>query len=451
MSNNVSRRDFLKSAAIAGAGLLAAPTIWAEVKSPNEKLNIAGIGAGGQGGSDINNVSSENIVALCDVDDLRAGSTYKRFPKAKRYNDYREMLEKEAKLIDAVTIGTPDHHHAPAAAMAMKLGKHVYCEKPLTHTVHEARVLRELAAKHKVATQMGNQGTATDGLRRGVEVIQSGALGEVREVHVWTNRPIWPQGNEAILQHAGVHNALHGGGAGPEPPRTLKWDLWLGSAPWRPYDPIYLPFNWRGWWDYGTGSLGDMACHTLNLGYWALKLVNPTSVEAEVSELNPESCPLWSIIRYEFPARANLPPLKMTWYDKFKKPSIELFEGEKMSDSGLLVVGEKGKLYSNGDYGDRWMLLPKSKFEGFKGPEPSIPRCPGQGHHAEWIRACKGGPAATSNFDYAGPLTETVVLGNVAMRRAGKKLEWDAENLKVTNDADANKFVQKEYRQGWSL
>jgi predicted dehydrogenase len=276
--------------------------------------------------------------------------------------------------------------------MAMKLGIHVYCEKPLTHTVYEARALRELAAKHKVATQMGNQGTSTDGLRRGVEVIQSGALGPVREIHVWTNRPIWPQGNEAILQHVGVHNALHGGGAGPQPPESLKWDIWLGPAPWRPYDPIYLPFNWRGWWDYGTGSLGDMACHTLNLGYWALKLVNPTSVEAEVSELNPESCPLWSIIKYEFPQRGNLPPLKMTWYDKIKKPPLELFEGERMSDSGLMIVGEKGKLYSNGDYGDSWMLLPKKQFEGFKGPDPWIPRSPG--HHAEFIRACKGGPPA---------------------------------------------------------
>ncbi len=449
MSRNINRRDFLRSATLAGAALAAAPRIWAEMKSPNEKLNIAGIGAGGQGGSDVRNVRSENIVALCDVDDRNAAKTYNEFPNAKKYYDYREMLEKEAKNIDAVTIGTPDHHHAPAAAMAIKLGKHVYCEKPLTHSVYEARYLKELAAKHKVATQMGNQGTSTNGLRRGVEVIQSGALGTVKELHVWTNRPIWPQGNEALLQHIGVHNALRGGGAGPQPPDTLKWDLWLGPAPWRPYDPIYVPFKWRGWWDYGTGSLGDMACHTLNLAYWALSLINPTSIEAEVSELNPESAPLWSIIQYEFPARGNLPPLKMTWYDKFKKPPAELFEGEKMSDSGLVIVGEKGKLYSNGDYGDGWMLLPKAKFEGFKGPDETIPRSPG--HHAEWIRACKGGPAAMSNFDYACPLTETVVLGNVAMRVPGKKLEWDAANLKVTNDKGANDFVRREYRQGWTL
>jgi len=449
MSHKINRREFLKSTAAVGATVLAAPKIWGEAKSPNEKLSIAAIGAGGRGAGDIDGVKSENIYALCDVDEATAGQTFRDFPKAKKYNDFREMLEKEEKNIDAVVVATPDHTHAPAAAMAIRMKKHVYCEKPLTHSVYEARKLKELAAEYKVATQMGNQGTATDGLRRGVEVIESGALGPVREIHVWTNRPIWPQGNEAILKHVGVQNALHGGGAGPEPPRTLKWDLWLGPAPLRPYDPIYLPFNWRGWWDYGTGSLGDMACHTLNLAYWALKLENPSSVEAEVSELNPESAPLWSIIRYEFPARGNLPPLKMTWCDKFKKPPAELFEGDSIVDSGLLLIGEKGKLYSTGDYGDQWRLLPKAKFEGFKGPDPWIPRSPG--HHEEWIRACKGGPAAMSNFDYACPLTETVLLGNVAIRRAGKKLLWDAANLKVTNDDEANKFVRREYRQGWTL
>lgn len=435
MSNKVSRRDFLKSAAIAGAGLWAAPTIWAEVKSPNEKLNIAGIGAGGQGGSDIRNVSSENIAFLCDVDDRRAAETYKRFPKAKRYYDFREMLDKEKKNIDAVVVGTPDHVHAPAAAMAMKLGKHVYCEKPLTHSVYEARELRDLAAKHKVATQMGNQGTASGGLRRGVEVLQSGALGPVRDLHVWTNRPIWPQGIDRPTDK-------------PPVPKWLKWDLWLGPAPLRPYHPCYLPFNWRGWWDFGTGALGDMACHTLNLPYWGLKLVHPTSFEAESSELKPESAPLWSIIRYEFPARGDLPALKMTWYDGGKKPPAELFEGEEVSNSGVLMVGEKGKMYSPGDYGDSWHLLPKAKFEGFKGPDETIPRSPG--HHAEWIRACKGGPAAMSNFDYAGPLTEVVVLGNLAIR-AAEKVIWDAKNLRATNSPKANTFVRREYRRGYTL
>jgi len=449
MNDKVSRRDFLKGTALAGAGLWAARrTIWGEMKSPNEKLNIAGIGVGGRGEGDVDGVSSENIVALCDVDESRAAGTFKKFPRAKRYQDFREMLDKE-KEVDAVVVATADHTHAVAAVMAMKLGKHVYCEKPLTHSVYEARIMRETAAQYKVATQMGNQGTAEEGLRRAVEVLHSGTLGPVREAHVWTNRPIWPQGAEAIAANIGVHNALHGGGAGPQPPRTLNWDLWLGPAPWRPFDPCYLPFSWRGWWDFGTGSLGDMACHTMNMPFWGLKLTAPVSIQAEVSELNPETAPNWSIIRYEFPSRGDLPPLNLTWYDKFKKPPADLFEGDKVTASGSLIIGEKGKLYSPGDTGDEWHLLPKSKFEGFEGPEKTIPRSPG--HHAEWLIACKGGPAAMSNFDYAGPLTEAVVLGNVAMRVAGKKLEWDAANLKVTNLPDADQFVRREYRSGWTL
>ncbi len=449
MSRKINRRDFLRNSAAAGVSLWAARrAVWAEMKSPNEKLNIAGVGVGGRGEDDIDGVKSENIVALCDVDESQAGGTFKKFPNAKRYQDFREMLEKE-KDIDAVVVATPDHTHAPAAVMAMRLGKHVYCEKPLTHSVYEARVMREVAAEKKVATQMGNQGTADTMLRRAVEIVQSGVLGPVREVHIWTNRPIWPQGTDAILEHIGVRNALHGGGAGPQPPRGINWDLWLGPAPWRPYDPCYLPFKWRGWWDFGTGSLGDMACHTMNMPYWGLKLGAPTSIEAEVSELNPETAPNWSVIRYEFPARGDLPPVKLTWYDKNKKPPADLFEGEEMSDSGSLIMGEKGKLYSPGDTGDEWRLLPKSKFEGFEGPPPTIPRSPG--HHEEWIRACKGGPPAMSNFSHAGPLTEMVLLGNVAMRLPGKKLEWDAANVKVTNASEANQFVRREYREGWTL
>jgi len=449
MSGKITRRKFLKSTTLAGAGFWAARrTVWSEMKSPNEKLNIAGIGVGGRGAGNIDGVSSENIVALCDVDRSRAGGTFRKFPKAARYQDFRKMLEKEHKNIDAVVVATPDHVHAPASVMAMKLGKHVYCEKPLTHSPYEARVMREVAAKHKLATQMGNQGTASNGLRRAVEILHAGVIGQVREAHVWTNRPIWPQGTDAILEHFGVKNALHGGGAGPQAPSGLDWDLWIGPAPWRPYDPCYAPFKWRGWWDFGTGSLGDMACHTMNMPFWGLKLGSPTTVEAEVSELNPETAPTWSIIRYEFPARGNLSPVTFTWYDKFKKPPAELFEGEDVASSGSLMIGEKGKLYSPGDSGDTFRLLPKSKFEGFKGPEPSIPRSPG--HHKEWVIACKGGPPAMSNFNYAGPLTETVVLGTVAMR-AGRRIEWDAKNVKVTNYAEANQFVRREYRKGWTL
>jgi predicted dehydrogenase len=436
MSGKINRREFLKSTTLAGAGFwLGSRTVWTEMKSPNEKLNIAAIGAGGRGAGDIDGVKSENIYALCDVDEREAGRTFKNFPKAQVYQDFRVMLEKEAKNIDAVVVATPDHTHAPAAAMAIKLGKHVYCEKPLTHSVYEARVLRQLAAKHKVATQMGNQGTASGGLRRGVEVLQSGALGPVRELHVWTNRPIWPQGLDRPTETVPV-------------PRTLQWDLWLGPAPWRPYHPDYLPFKWRGWWDFGTGALGDMACHTLNLPYWGLKLGAPTSFEAEASERKPESAPNWSIIRFNFPARGDLPALKMTWYDGGKKPPQELFEGENISNSGALVVGEKGKMYSPGDYGENWSLLPKKEFEGYKGPDEWIPRSPG--HHREWIRACKGGPPAMSNFDYAGPLTEVVVVGVLALR-TGKTIEWDAENLRATNCPEANQYVRREYRKGWTL
>ncbi len=435
MSHKINRREFLRSTALAGASFWAAPTIWAEMKSPNEKLNIAGVGAGGQAGGDIGNVSSENIFALCDVDERRAAGTFNRFPKAKRYHDYRVMLEKEAKNIDAVVVATPDHNHAPAAAMAIKLGKHVYCEKPMTRTVYEARVLRELAAKYKVATQMGNQGTSSSGLRQGVEILQSGALGPVRELHVWTNRPIWPQGLDRPKDTPGV-------------PKTLKWDLWLGPAPWRPYHPCYLPFSWRGWWDFGTGALGDMACHTLNLPYWGLKLGAPTAFEAEVSELKPDCAPNWSIIRFDFPARGNLPALKMTWYDGGKKPPAELFEGEKVSSSGALVIGKKGKMYSPGDYGTSHVLLPKKKFEGYEAPDPWIPRSPG--HHKEWLRACKGGPPAMSNFNYAGPLTEVVVAGVIAIRTA-TRIEWDAKNLKATNCPKAAQYVRPEYRKGWTL
>ncbi len=450
MSHNINRREFLKGTTLAGAGLWVAPrTIWGAMKSPNEKLNIAGIGVGGRGEGDIDGVKSENIVALCDVDRSRAGGTFRSFPKARRYADFRKMLEEEHKNIDAVVVATPDHTHAPAAVMAMKLGKHVYCEKPLTYSVYEARVMRETAAKYKVATQMGNQGTAYGGLRRAVELLHAGVLGPVREAHVWTNRPIWPQGTDAILQHAGVKTALHGGGVAPQVPSGLEWDLWLGPAPLRPYDPCYLPFTWRGWWDYGTGSLGDMACHTMNMPYWGLKLGAPTTIVAEVSELNPETAPEWSIIHYQFPARGNLPPLHYTWYDKFKKPPAELFEGEEVTSSGSLIIGEKGKLYSPGDTGEDFHLLPRAKFEGFKGPAEFIPRSPG--HHAEWIRACKGGPPAMSNFDYAGPLTEMVLLGNVAMRVPGRKLEWDAAKVQVTNYPEANQFVRREYRDGWTL
>jgi predicted dehydrogenase len=317
----------------------------------------------------------------------------------------------------------------------MRRGKHVYCEKPLTYSVHEARLMRETAAEYKVATQMGNQGTESEGLRRGVDIVQAGALGAVREVHVWTNRPVWPQGIDRPTET-------------PPVPAHLHWDLWLGPAPERPYHPAYLPFNWRGWLDFGTGALGDMGCHTANLPFMALKLGLPQSVEAESSGINQETFPKWSIIRHEFPARGDLPPVKLTWYDGGQKPPPELLMGQDMPDGGCLLVGDQGTLYSPGDYGSSFALLPEDRFADYQAPDPTLPRSPG--HHQEWIRACKGGEPAMSNFDYAAPLTEMLLLGVVALR-VGEKISWDAEQMKAINCPQADRYIRREYRQGWEL
>ena len=448
---DTTRREFLRNTALAGAGLwvagnsgcaLFSPRPEPRYRSPNEKLNIAFIGCGGRGGANVNAFQNENVVALCDVDDERAAGAYKKFPKAKKFHDFRKMFDALHPLIDAVVISTPDHMHAMPAMIAMQYGMHVYCEKPLTHDVGEARDLAETAALYKVATQMGNQGTATDGLRQGVETIQSGVLGDVTEVHVWTNRPVWPQGMARPTDT-------------PPVPSTLKWDLFLGTAPQRPYNPAYLPFKWRGWWDFGTGALGDMGCHTANLAFMGLKLGSPVSVEAENSEFSRDSFPTWSVIKMDFPARGNLSPVRWVWYDGAnQKPAwvteklTGLIEGEKLVNSGSLLIGSKGKLYSPNDYGEKWMLLPKGDFEGFTPPEPKLPRSPG--HHAEWIRACKGGEPTMSNFSYAGPLTETILLGNIAMY-SGKKIKWDGKRCKVVNDEEANSLVRRIYREGWEI
>ena len=453
MSHRSSRREFLKNASAVGAGFWVTGIEhgYGQEKSPNAKLNVASIGTGGQGGSDMNSVGkTENIVALCDIDSKRNDEAGKKYPEAKKYNDYRKMLEEMAPKIDAVTVGTPDHHHAPASVMAMKLGKGVYTEKPWAHDVHEARVMRETANKYKVATQMGNQGTSNGNLRQTVEMVQSGIIGDVKEVHIWTNRPIWPQAPDVTARPK------------EQPvPEHIAWDLWLGPAPERPYASAYLHFKWRGWWDFGTGALGDMACHTANLPFMALKLGSPTSIEAESDPPNPETCPGWAKITYEFPARDGMPPVKVIWYEGKKKtengvekllPPKDLFQGEKINDSASLLVGSKGTMYSPDDYGGKTIWLPKDKFSAeelkeFK-PTVKIPRSPG--HHAEWIRAVKGGEPAMSNANYAGPLTEFVLLGNVAIR-AQKKLEWDAENLKAKNCPEADQYIRREYRKGWKL
>jgi len=441
----MSRRTFFIGSASAAllAGSVASTRAVAKEDAPvsaNDKLNIAAIGAGGKGAADLSSVSRENIVALCDVDDAKAAESYERYPKATRYKDFRVMLEKE-KGIDAVIIATPDHTHAVAAMACMELGKHVYVEKPLTHTIAEARKLTETARRCKVATQMGNQGHAGPGVRNCCEWIWDGAIGAVKEVHIWTNRPVWPQGIDRPADT-------------PPVPATLDWDLWLSTAPERPYNPAYCPFKWRGWWDFGCGALGDMACHIMDPANWAMKLYetkDPITIEAESSGINAETGPVWSIIRYQFPARGDMPPVKVTWYDGGKVPARpEGIEAEaKLGDdeNGSLFVGEKGFL-TTGEYGGGSRLLPNTLMKEYKRPENRIPKSPG--HHFEWIRACKGGEPAGSNFDYAGPFTEIVLLGNVALR-AGKPIVWDPVKMQITNDPEANQFVSKKYRKGWEV
>ncbi|HEV3163707.1 MAG TPA: Gfo/Idh/MocA family oxidoreductase [Isosphaeraceae bacterium] len=461
MKRRSTRRDFLRQSTAAGVGLwVVGSHSVVRGDSPNERVNVAIIGVAGRGDAHVQEIpkAGGTIVALCDVDDRSLDDVGKKHEKAYKYNDFRKMLDEKHKEIDAVAIATPDHTHAVAAMAAMKLGKHVYCEKPLTHSIHEARVLTETAAQQKVATQMGNQGHSGDNTRRIVEIVRSGAIGPVREVHAWTNRPIWPQGKDRPQ--------------GSDPvPDYLKWDLWLGPAPERPYvankplppapegkakgkrrreeEQIYHPFAWRGWWDFGTGALGDMACHILDASYWALDLRNPTTVVAEGDPRKPDNGPKWEIIRYEFPARGDMPPVKLTWYDGGKKPPEELIEGEEMKDGGALLIGDKGKIYVPHDYGGQHVLLPKKQFEGFQNPPESIPRSPG--HHKDFIEACKDpSRPACSNFSYSGPLTETVLLGVVAFR-VGHQIEWDGPGMKVTNSSEAEQYIRPEYRKGWSL
>ncbi len=443
----ISRRDFLGSAAAAAAAFTIVPRHvlgGPGNNPPSEKLNIAGIGVGGRGANVLEGVESQNIVALCDVDWHNAAGTFRRYPEAIKYRDFREMLDKEDKNIDAVTIATPDHVHAVASIAAIKRGKHVYCEKPLTHSVYEARKLAEAAREHKVATQMGNQGQASEETRLMCEYIWDGAIGPVRQVHVWTDRPsnglfnvFWPQGVDRPKET-------------PPVPETLGWDLWLGPAPYRPYHPAYLPFKWRGWWDFGTGALGDMGCHRLDPVFRALKLGHPISVEAASTLVNKETYPVASIVHYNFPARQDMPPVTVTWYDGGLKPPRpdEMNEGEQMGTNGVLFIGDKGKMLEH-------RLISESRRQEYGKPPQVLPRSPG--HFEEWIEACKGGKLAGSNFDWAGPLAEVVLLGNVALRvelremLTRTKLLWDGPNMKITNIPEANEFLRREYRDGWNL
>ena len=436
----LSRRSFMGGAAAAAAFTIVPRHVLggAGNTAPSEKLNIAGIGVAGRGAGDIGEVSGENIVALCDVDFGHAAGTFKKYPKARQYRDFRKMLDKEDKNIDAVIVATPDHTHAVASMMAIKMGKHVYCEKPLAHDIFEVRKLTEAAREAKVATQLGNQGQAWEETRLVCEFIWDDAIGPVREVHSWCNRPISPRGIDRPKEE-------------PPVPEGLSWDLWLGTAQKRPYHPCYLPFSWRGWWDFGTGVLGDIGCHQFVSIFRALKLGYPTSVEACTSGVNSETAPLASMVRYEFPSRGDMPPVKLTWYDGGLMPPrpAELEDGRRFGNvDDNLYVGDKGKMLSH-------RLIPESRSKEYGKPPKVLPRSPG--HHREWIRACKGGPPAGSNFEASGPMAEVVLLGNIAVRMGqqlyekGLKLYYDGPNMRITNMPEANEYIRREYRKGWTL
>ena len=411
--------------------------------SPNEKLNIAAIGAGGKGKDDIMSCRSENIVALCDPDWENAAEMFYRLPDAKQYKDYRVMFDEMSDQIDAVTITTPDHTHAPAAYWAMMLGKHVRVQNPLTHTIAEARLLTETARKQGVVTAMGNQGHAKNEPRELCEMIWSGAIGQVTEAHAWTDRPIWPQGIAKRPE-------------GQPVPEKLDWDLWLGTAPFREYNERYAPFRWRGWWDFGCGAIGDMACHIMDSIFWSLKLGEVTSYSVEVAQqkdMTEETYPRESVIKYEFPARGDMPPVTVYWHDGGLLPEWPETAEENTrpgkGSNGALYTGTDGWLTS-GDHLEGLCLLPQARMKDYVKPEPTIERIPDENSYMHWINACKNGAQAVSHFDHAGPLTEMANMGNVALL-AGEKIEFDVASMTITNNKDANKHLTKKYRKGFDF
>ncbi|MGE3173179.1 MAG: Gfo/Idh/MocA family protein [Planctomycetota bacterium] len=446
-----SRRDFLLTAAAAAAAAAALPltgcaTGGGRRPARGERLRVAQIGCGGKGFSDMQAIAKRHdVIALCDVDEAMARNARAEQPKAAFYQDYRELFDRET--LDAVVVSTPDHSHAVPALIAMQLGCHVFVQKPLAHTVEEARLLRQAAKRYGVVTSMGNQGTCLDGFREAAEVVRSGAIGKVTEVHVWTNRPIWPQG---IARPPHIDPI----------PAQLRWDLWLGAAPYRPYAGPrkdegfsgYAPFHWRGWWDFGTGALGDMACHVANLPYFALGLGAPDWVEADAPPAaqgggNDETAPRQSTIRFGFPARGEQPPVVLTWYDGGRRPPASLVPDPNQA-GGFLLVGDKGQLYSPTDYGETFQLLPRERFAGYTPPARTLPRSPGV--HDEWLDCIENGGQPMAGFDYSGPFTEAMLLGNVALR-LGRRIEWDSQGLRAKNDPEADRYLKKEYRRGFEL
>ncbi|MFY9342604.1 MAG: Gfo/Idh/MocA family oxidoreductase [Planctomycetota bacterium] len=437
-----SRRDFLIGSAIAGsaAALHATAPNPVRPRSPNSRLRVAVVGCGGKGLSDMQECAKlADIVALCDVDPAQSKKAREEQPKAAYYEDWRDLLDREK--VDALVVSTPDHSHAGPALAAMALGVHVFVQKPLTHTVQEARLLRDAARKSGVITSMGNQGTCYDGFRTAAECVRAGIIGKVSEVHVWTNRPVWPQG----IERPGHVDAI---------PANFRWDLWLGPAAWRPFAGKkgdfegYAPFHWRGFWDFGTGALGDMACHIVNLPFFALELDAPTVVAAVSDGGNSETAPKRSTIRFEFPARGARGKVTMTWYDGGDMPPAELLPGIKWKNGGFLLVGDQGKLYSPTDYGEKFDIYRDGVIAQVELPPQTLARSPGV--HQEWLAGIVGKQQPLANFEYAAPFTEAMLLGNLALR-TGERIEWDAAAMKVKNSAAAQALLSKTYRRGFEL
>jgi predicted dehydrogenase len=433
-----------KSTALAGAITLNVPAM-VRGQNLNERLNMAIIATGGRGGSNLADVESENIVALCDVNEANLAPAAARHPKAKKFADFRKLYD-HAKDFDAVVVSTPEHVHAFATLPALQLGKHVYCEKPLTHDVWEARIIRQAAAKAKVATQMGTQIHAGDNYRRVVELVERGAIGPVREVHVWVSRAWGWQTAEEAKKAGDIVFVQQRPTGSQEPPKGLDWDLWIGPAPWRPYNEVYFPGpKWYRWWDFGNGTMSDLGSHWIDLPFWALKLDHPLTIEASGPPVHPEIAPASMQATYQYGARGDLPAVQLTWYQGNCRPKVLKERKVPEWDSGVLFIGDKGMLIA--DYG-RHALLPEEQYKDFQRPQPYIPAS--LGHHAEWIHACKTGAPTTCNFQYAGWLTEANHLGNVAYR-VGKKIEWDAANLRATNAPEAAPYIRRESRKPWKL
>ena len=450
MTQRMTRRDFTRRSALAASAAAAVTIVPRHVLGgprtipPSEKMNIAGIGIGGMGAGNLRNLEGETIVALCDVDPTYAAATIKRYPQAKFYVDYRQMLDKQ-KDIDGVMIATPDHTHAVISMAAMRSGKHVYCQKPLCHDVHEARMLAQAAKECKVATQMGIQGNSMPSHAVICEWLAAGLIGEVREVESWCSLSYYPWGHASWSSQWSERPKET-----PSLPGDLNWDLWIGPAAMRPYHRAYHPRTWRCWWDFGCGMMGDRGAHTLDPVVSALKLGAPTSIDATSCGNTGEVHPLSAVVTFQFPARANLPPVKLTWYEGTRPPRpAELEDGRNMpKEGGSLIKGSKGTIMC-GVYGESPRVIPEAKMKDLSLPSPSRPREKGT-HEQNWVRACKGGQPAGADFAYSGPLTETCLLGNIA-KRLDTRILWDAANLKVTNLPEAEKYVRTPYRKGWSL